>query len=298
VRQAYDLLFERLSWADIAERIGGGFTDNGVRSSLKNPIWKAMRRYDDEGREEPLEVPIDIEPLISPARWAEAQKIMLEKRTRWAKTKRAPHVLLSGLMQCACGKPVYVRHNGNGRCFYYCSTGFPGHGPKCGAGSVQQEPADQTVERIIATRLLDAAYLRTVLGKFRASQPTRDRDQEKHVRQREKLEAERQRLLRMTLQGKCTEDDFAREAKRIEQEMRGLDLIAPAPVPAAFDAAKLIVRITRAFTRFAKQPFEEKRTLLRTAVRHIVLDGGAVTAITLNGTFLDCVNSIPRCSAW
>jgi DNA invertase Pin-like site-specific DNA recombinase len=79
VRQAYELLFERRSWNDIADRIGGGFTDNGVRKTLRNPIWMGIRRYS-AGRETPLEVPIDIEPLISPARWAEAQKIILEKR--------------------------------------------------------------------------------------------------------------------------------------------------------------------------------------------------------------------------
>jgi site-specific DNA recombinase len=296
VRQAYELLFERLSWEDIAERIGGGFTDNGVRNSLKNPIWKGVRVYSD-GRETPLEVPIDIEPLIPPARWAEAQKIILEKRTRWAKSRRAPHVLLSGMLRCRCGKPCYVRISGKSRGFYYCSTGFPGHGPKCGARSVQQEPADQTVERVVSTQLLDAAYLRTVLGKLRSSQPTRGREAGKLAHQREKLEAERQRLLRLTLKGACSEDDFARESKRIEQEMRDLDLLTPAPLSAAFDAAKLVVHITRTFARFAKQPLEEKRTLLRSAVRDIVLEDGAVTAITLNGAFLDCVNSEPR-SRW
>jgi hypothetical protein len=292
IRHAYDLLFERRSWADIAERIGGGFTGHGVKSSLTNPIWKGVRRYSD-GRETPLEVPLDIEPLISPERWAEAQKIILEKRSRWAKTRRPPHALLSGLLRCSCGKPCYMRCGGS-RGFYYCSTGFPGHGPKCGARSVQQEAADQTVEQIVSTRLLDAAYLRTVLGKFRSSQPTRDHNTAKLTRQREKLEAERQRLLRMTLQGTCTEDDFARESKRIEAEIRGLDRLAHAPLPAAFDAAQLVVRITRAFARFGKQPFEEKRTLLRSAARDIVLEDGAVTAITLNGSFLECVNSIPR----
>jgi DNA invertase Pin-like site-specific DNA recombinase len=41
IRLAYDLLFERRSWHDIAERIGGGFTFNGIRVSLMNPIGEA-----------------------------------------------------------------------------------------------------------------------------------------------------------------------------------------------------------------------------------------------------------------
>jgi hypothetical protein len=162
---------------------------------------------------------------------------------------------------------------------------------------VQQKPTDETVERIVSTHLLDAGYLRTVLSKFRSGQPARDRDAERLARQREKLEAERHRLLRLTLKGTCTEEDYARESKRIEEEMGDLDRLAPAPLPAALDAAKLVVRITRAFARFAKQPLEEKRGLLRSVIRAIVLENGAVTAITLNGTFLECVNSQPRSTA-
>ena len=45
MRKAYDLLFARRSWQDIAERIGGGFTANGVRYSSKNPIWMGVRRF-------------------------------------------------------------------------------------------------------------------------------------------------------------------------------------------------------------------------------------------------------------
>jgi site-specific DNA recombinase len=296
VKLAYDLLFERRSWDDIAERIGGGFTNNGVRSSLTNPIWKGVRRYA-EGREEPLEVPVIDQPLISPERWGAAQQIILEKRTRWAKTRRPPHVLLSGLLRCVCGKPCYVRFGGNGRGFYYCSSGFPGRGPKCGSKSIQQQAADLEVTVYISTRLIDTAYMRSILAGFQAAAPARDQSAEKHTRQRAKLEAERQRLLRLTLKGTCSEEDFARESKRIESEIRDLERLAPAPLPATFDATKLVVRIARTFARFAKQTFEEKRDLLRTAVREIVLEDGTIPALTLNGSFLDCVNSEPR-SRW
>jgi hypothetical protein len=144
VRQAYDLLFERRGWDDIARRIGGGFTYNGVKTSLKNPIWMGIRRYT-INRETPLELKVIAKPLVSPERWQAAQEIILEKRTRWAKTRRPPHVLLSGLLACACGKPCYVRMNSHGGSYYFCSTGFPGRGPKCGARSVQQKAADQEV---------------------------------------------------------------------------------------------------------------------------------------------------------
>ena len=114
--------------------------------------------------------------------------------------------------------------------------------------------------------------------------------------QRERLEAQRRRLLRLAIEGVVTTEDYQREAKRLEGEMRDLERLAPAPVPAAFDPAKMLVYLTRTFARFAKQPLEEKRNLLRTAFKEIVLDNGTIPAFTLNGAFLDSVNSLTRSS--
>jgi hypothetical protein len=190
-----------------------------------------------------------------------------------------------------CGSRSTRRH------YYYCSSNFAGHGPRCGARSVQQEPADQTVEQIVSDQLLDTAFLRTVLNRFHSAQPVRDQDAEKLAHQREKLEAERQRLLRMTLRGACSEEDYTRESKRIETEMRDLARLAPAPLPPTLDPAKLIVHITRSFVRFAKQSFEEKHNLLRMVFREIVLDNGTIPAFTLNGAFLHSCNSLTP-SSW
>jgi hypothetical protein len=54
------------------------------------------------------------------------------------------------------------------------------------------------------------------------------------------------------------------------------------------------VHITRSLARFAKQPFEERRSLVRTVFKEIVLEDGAIPSVTINGSFLDCVNSVPR----
>jgi DNA invertase Pin-like site-specific DNA recombinase len=298
VRKAYDLLFERRSWHDIANRVGG-WSFQGIRDSLRNPIWKGVRRYT-ENREEPLEIKVIDPPLISPARWEAAQKIILEKRTRWAKTKHIePRFLLSGLLQCSCGKSVYLRCGGKlkPRHYYRCSSAIAGRGPWCGATSVRANAADHVVEEIVSTELVDPAFLRSILSRYQAGQPARDENAGKLARQREKLEAERQRLLRMTLKGTCTEEDFSRESRRIEAEIRNLDRLAPVPVPAVIDPAKLVVRITRTFARFRKQPMEEKRGVLRAVFREIVLDNGALTTITINGGFLDGVN-LSEPSSW
>ena len=86
---------------------------------------------------------------------------------------------------------------------------------------------------------------------------------------------------------KTTDDDFARESKRIEAELRDLDRLAPAPVPAAFDPAEVTLRIIDAFAQFASQPIGEQRDLLRMVFREIVLGDGTVVSMTLNGGFLN-----------
>jgi site-specific DNA recombinase len=303
IKLAYDLLFERLSWRTIAERIGGGWTHEGIRRSLQNPVWKGLRRYT-HGRETPLEVPLDIEPLIPPERWEAAQQIILERHQHWMKTLKPPRFLLTGLLRCACGKRMYIRSVGSEdrtrqRNYYYCASALPAYGPRCGARTVQQEAADRTVERIASTELLDAGFLKAILGQFQGGQTSRNENAAKLARERSKLEAERQELLRLTLKKVCTEDDFARESKRIEAELRSRDARLAAPLPDALDPARLVVRITRAFARFANKPFREKRSVLQAAVREIVIENLGIRSVTLNGAFLSAsANSSTLSSAW
>jgi hypothetical protein len=39
------LVYKNLSWKAIAETVGGGWTYNGVRNTLRNPIWIGRQRY-------------------------------------------------------------------------------------------------------------------------------------------------------------------------------------------------------------------------------------------------------------
>jgi hypothetical protein len=144
-------------------------------------LWKGVRTHA-EGREAPLEIPMGIEPLISPERWEAAQKIILEKRDHWSKTKKPAHVLLSGLLRCACGQPCYVRISTTD--YYVCSVGYRG-GQKCGAKSVQQPATDRLLEQIVSRDFLDAAFLMKVISRFKSAQPERDGNAQKHAARRE-----------------------------------------------------------------------------------------------------------------
>jgi len=291
IRKAYDLLFERRSFNDIASRIGGGFTDKGIAGTLRNPIWKGVRQFKDGA--ESFEKRVISKPLISPARWEAAQQIILEKKSNWRKTKHPPRFLISGLATCGCGKPCYLRVGGTPRRanYYFCSTRFPGRGPACGAGSVRQDAADQAVVDLVSGPFLDAAFWRGLLQRVETRIPARVSEQAKLDRERAKLEAERQKLLRLVLKGLASEEDFARESKRIEGELRDMDRLATAPAAVDFNPGKLIVNLSQAFAEFAKQPFQERREMLQAAVKEFVLEDGGISGLTLNGSFLEGVNS-------
>ena len=124
-----------------------------------------------------------------------AQEIILEKRTRWAKTKRAPHVLLSGLLRCGrCGAAVYARASA-AHGYYYCSSASPAAAPGAAREACSRTPQTWRWSASHPVELLDASFLRTVFGRFQFAQPARDQNADKLDRQREALEKERQQLL-------------------------------------------------------------------------------------------------------
>jgi hypothetical protein len=99
---------------------------------------------------------------------------------------------------------------------------------------------------------LDAKFWTKAFAQMSSTKPARDQQADKLGHQREALEAERQRLLRMTLRGTCSEEDFARESKRIEEEVRDLDRLMPAPVSDTIDPRKTAVHIARTFARLTR----------------------------------------------
>jgi hypothetical protein len=99
------------SFDTIAAKVGGGWTYQGVRLTLRNPIWAfGTRVYPaNSHREEAFEVKVIDQPLIPLSTWKAVQKELDRRKTTWRKTKQPPRFLLSGLLKCDCGKSWYVR---------------------------------------------------------------------------------------------------------------------------------------------------------------------------------------------
>jgi site-specific DNA recombinase len=291
IRQAYDLIFERRSYKEIARRLGGTLSHQVLRLTLRSPVWKGIRAYTAK-REAPLEISMGIEPLISPERWEAAQRIMLDRHSTWLKIAdvKSEH-LLNGLVKCSCGQPMYLRGRGRlkWKSYYACRSSLKPKTNYCGAKTLQQPATDAAVSELISRRLIDPSFLREILGRREKAKPAHAATRARLDKERSKLEAERQKLLRLTLSGACTEDDFRRESKRIQSAISALDAVAPAETaPAAPDPAKLCVRLSAFAARLNRLPFAERRDVLRTAVRDVVINQNReITAITLNGSFLD-----------
>jgi len=167
----------------------------------------------------------------------------------------------------------------------------------CKAHSIQQVGANLAVAQDFATKLRDVPFLKAILAIHKSHRPARHDNAEKLLRHRAKLEMERQRLLRAHLRGLCAEDDYEREFKRIEADLRSLDGQPVSPLPEIFDAAEIVKAITRWFAGFAEKPFEKRRATLQAAIKDIVMEDGALTSTTVNGAFLAMpqrANSSPR----
>lgn len=285
IRRAYDLLFEHRSWHDIADRLGNGWSYHGVSNTLKNPIWRGARTYT-EGRDEPLEVQVIEEPLISPERWQAAQRLIGEKRTRWKQTKRErPAAFLAGLLRCGCGEPVYTRYGQSGS-YYQCSTHVRRNGLKCGSGSVRQAHLDATVERIVTAHLLDRTFLSGVLDLALAAAAVPAAPD--HLRDRERLTAKRKRVLETFEDGLITRDELREKVRRIDSDLGKIE--TPAPV-AQIDGRRLAQAIVDTFASFRHLALDDRRELLRRAVPEILVRDGAIPQLTLSGGFLGAISA-------
>jgi DNA invertase Pin-like site-specific DNA recombinase len=289
---AFQLLFERRSFREIAEAVGGGWTPSGLNRALQNPIWKGERVYgvktdfSDRRREEPLTVKLSIEPLISPERWRAAQELISERRNRWrARLRSKSPFLLVGLLQCgSCEKPFYSRTDWRSKRghHYYCSSRFP-KGSGCGAPTLLQGPAERAIENMVSDCFSSEEVLSAILT---AACRTSSADPEQKDIDAEigKLERKRQRLIDLLLEEVIDKPTFNQRLASTDQRLRELRMSHPKHVQ--IDLPRLGRALIREFGRFCRLPFETKREFLRRAFTEIRVVNTAIPGFTLSGGFL------------
>jgi DNA invertase Pin-like site-specific DNA recombinase len=307
IERAYEMLFRRASYAEIGEKVFGGAAAISVRRWLENPIWCGTRRYEWERKDkrnvrvnDPLEVEIEIDPVISRARWQEAQAIIRGKKDNWRKLKKPPRFLVSSLVRCGvCGAALYLRCASDPKSHdrYYCSTGHPGRGPKCGASSVRREWLDAAVVQGIEECTRDADALLSMLEAI-AEENAQPDGAAKAAQSLAKLEAKRARLTDLAVDGLLGKEEFSKRLRILDGQIRDAQaLITPKAAPV--DMRRVAAALRRTFGRFGKLPFVQQRDLLRRAATEIVV--GAELLLTFRGGFLGeiaGVNSLQHLKRW
>jgi hypothetical protein len=333
---AYRLLFEGDSYHTIAEKLGHGWTGKGIQEAMRNPIHIGIRRYLYEytgteylpepsvvnpkpkkrrrpvKREVPLDVPTRaeleagtakpiVEPIISLEVWDRAQEIMDARMASWRKSKlkndgRDRH-LAASVGKCNCGQPLYGRYGSMKRAHldrYACKTQWPS-GPGCGMKSILRIDLDAAIMETV-TRLADAKFLLSVFEAAVAfEQATPDPARAAREQALAKLETGRKEMLGMVRDGEMTRAEFKAEMATLEANVRALEAMAPAPAP-TINAKQIVQAVARVFVQFDLLTNSQQRTLLRSAVKSIIVDSHAraITTVTVSGGYLGSGSNLAR----
>ena len=99
-----------------------------------------------------------------------------------------------------------------------------------------------------------------------------------------KLEEKRARLIDSWVEGHLSKPQYLDRLHNIDREKADLQAQLPAQSP-AFDLKPLVAGIANTFAEFPYLPLDEKRTLLKRAVKDVRVAGGAVLGLTISGAF-------------
>ena len=291
IAEMFQLCLEGWSYHRIAAKVGNGWTFQGVRSTLRNRLWRdGTRTYSANAiRFTPLVQKV-IEPLIPPEIFDACQREMERRKESWGSSRRPRRFLLSGLLSCTCGKPWYMRCAGakegtRKADYYYCSSRFPGHGPWCGARSFQRQALEHVVTGEVSQALCSEAVLLPILTEaFREKPREGGRNVEGEIR---KLEAKRDRIVEMRADGAISREECAKRLSAVDGELYHLRRAAALETaPAGMDPRRIAAGFIRIFARFGKLAFADQRQLLEETIRTITIVDGAIPRLTLSGGFL------------
>jgi DNA invertase Pin-like site-specific DNA recombinase len=291
IAEIFRLCAEGLSYRAIASTVGGGWTHAGVRSTLRNRVWRdGTRTYSANAIRSTALVQKVIEPLIPAELFDAAQRELDGRKESWGRSKRPRRFLAAGLLSCACGASWYLRAAGikdatRKKDYYYCSTGFSGRGPRCGARSFQREAVDQTITEMMQTTLCSEAVLLPVLTEaFREKPRQGGPSTEAAIR---KLEAKRERIVELRADGAISREECAKRLSAVDGELYNLRRAqAPERAPSGMDPRRIFRELIGIFARFGKLAFADQRQLLEEAIRTITIVDGAIPRLTLSGGFL------------
>ncbi|MFM9378566.1 recombinase family protein [Gordonia sp. VNK21] len=199
-----------------------------VRSLLKNPYIAGLSTWnptDSDGRRLLRNRQVVGEgswpAIIEPAMWERVQAVLSDPARVSNKVGNTPQRLLSGLLLCQCGNPMYRRtrplKSGEGRYSYYsCKRPVPGTHVHIGS-----DDADAAVEALVIARLK-----RTDIAASLAAAASTDHGSAELAaltRERVDLLARRDALEDAVAEGTVAVASFGRAIERVEQRLAEID---------------------------------------------------------------------------
>jgi hypothetical protein len=184
---------------------------------------------------------------------------------------------------------------GSGRCrrqkwldIYYCRSQHKG-GSGCGAPKLSREVTDYSLNALISEMFLQPTVLGSLIEKA-LEPPERSPIDEivaKAAMELERLKAEKQRLLSLTLQGVFSDEEVATEARRIDSEMRSWSALVSKDqqqkaLRSAANVRETAQLIASVFAEYQFLSPKERKYLARQFVKRIEVEDKHFIAITLS----------------
>jgi hypothetical protein len=258
-----------------------------VASILRNTCWKAIRTYDaNKLRAVPMEKPMGIEPLIDPARWAAAQKILDGKTTEWRARKHQDKAVALGLglLRCHCGRFHYLRrdYRPGQHDLFYCGSNYKSsryRGNSCGSASIRRVDADAQILEAITT-MANVKTVRALVQQALQKPSVKSQPAARTQREIARVTAERERLIDLRMKDKITEEQFDVRDRKVAAELRDLEALLPKAEPAV-DPKVMASAIASLFAEFPFMSPEEQYALARRVfvAFDVNEDGGVETAV-------------------
>lgn len=292
VREAYRLLLSgEHTYSELAKLLG--FTGQGIRIVLSNPIYSGWRVYDKKrdmrpgarrcttaGRQgdrkkiardpdEVIRVKVIDPPLISEEEFKRAQEIIAIKRKRHWRNRPGltPAFTYNGFLICSdCDSSVYGMNCR--RHYYVCSSRI---GKRCTSGWMGRERLEEKLDGMFAEKFTDRAFITDLLRDVEA------KSEAAHARERivrleleiRKLREKRSRILDSYFEGLLSRAERDGRLSDVDTRLHAAEekLLREAPVP-QINARSLMSAFAPLFDwQFLNR--ESKRRLLAVTVPEI-----------------------------
>ncbi|MCH4823697.1 recombinase family protein [Gramella lutea] len=277
-----------------------------VRDIIKNEVYKGVRVYSGGT--------YDCPAIFSNIYWNKVNQNLPKNRNN--KGKKVDHkYMLKGIIKCGrCGENMYGRTRTNKKDNYYMCSSKRYPQKKCDNRSINIDILEGLIwEQFFKYEILLKSYNEYFENKEEDEKLLLENLQ--NLRSKKKvLASQKQRAIRLTIEGKLNEDDITKEIQRIENAINDINLKIERNEERleVFSSSKNNIYEIRKITNLAKKrnvSWVDKRNLIRTYIQKVMIyfDGKRTYAFSIQLKFnpkkkiyyvMDAYKRIPYIDMW